>query len=122
MAQYIADKRIWVDDDTFIKLSNLFKVTRGLIPRYELCSAILEEWVNSGGSLKVRNIILDEYSTKNHYIFIPIHEDIWDSFIYCCSNKKLNINIAFRIAVSYFINLIDQETDLMEYFFYYESG
>lgn len=122
MAEYIVDKRVWVDDDTFIRLSNLFKTTRGVIPRYELCSAILEEWINSGGSLKVGNVFLDAYSTKNHYLFIPIGEDVWDDFIWCCSNKKLNINIAFRIAVSYFINIIDQEINLMDYFFYYESG
>lgn len=125
MAEYIVDKRVWVDIEFFNNLTDLFKKTRGLIPRYELCNAILEEWLNSGGNIKVGNVKLDtNISNKyRHCLWLTIEENIWNEFLSHCSTKGLNINVAFRIAVYYFFDMVDlwfgDYEELLIYFFEY---
>ena len=125
MAEYIVDKRVWVDIEFFNILADLFKTTRGLIPRYELCSAILEEWLNSGGNIKVGNVKLDTNISKKyrHCLWLIIEEDIWNEFLEHCSLRGLNINVAFRIAVYSFIDMVDlwdgNYEKLLVYFFDY---
>lgn len=125
MADYIVDKRVWVDIEFFNILTDLFKTTRGLIPRYELCSAILEEWLNSGGNIKVGNVKLDtNISNKyRHCLWLIIEEDIWNEFLELCSSRGLNINVAFRIAVYNFIEMVNlwdgNYEELLVYFFEY---
>lgn len=124
MVQYIVDKRVWVDIEFFNILADLFKTTRGLIPRYELCTAIIEEWLNSGGNIKVGNIRLDTNISKGvyrHCLWLIIEENIWNEFLNHCSARGLNINVAFRIAVYNFIEMVNlwdgNYDELLIYFF-----
>lgn len=115
---WIVEKRVWVDDTTYERLSGLFKITRGFIPRDILCDAIIYEWIKSGGDKKVGNIILNEYTPKVHCVWIVIQNNLWNDFKTLCSIRELDINVGFRIAIYRFIYLInDGSIDLLKYFF-----
>lgn len=113
MAEYITYKRVWTDDVTFDKLSDLFQITRGSITRYRLYRTMLEEWIDSGGDKKIGNVILTEYTIKNHCVWITVEESLWDDFKTLCYMRELDINIGFRIAVYRFINLIDEDNEIL---------
>jgi hypothetical protein len=112
MVSYVADKRVWVDNNTYEILSNLFNNTRQLISRYDLCNSILDEWVKSGGVTKIGNINFDNYITRSHLMSISVDEEIWNNFIYTCRHR-FDMNLGFKLAVYYFIELINLNIEML---------
>jgi hypothetical protein len=113
---FFSSKRIWVDDFTHDDLERLYQIGKGVINRHKICRAILNEWINSGGQIKVGNIIFDRYIKKRHCIYMVVEDNLWNNFRYLCSTRELDINIGFKIAVYHFINL--DETILIQLFLY----
>jgi len=99
---WIAEKRIWVDSETYDKLNNPFKITRIYINRERLLNDILYEWINSDGCMKIGNIDIYRYVLKTHCIWLRIDENLWDTFKRLCSDRIIDINVGFRMAVYYY--------------------
>lgn len=117
---WIVEKRVWIDDDTYDKLNDLFRKTRGYVKREILCNAILYEWIKNNGNLKIGNIVFDRYSSsrKINCAWLNVDETLWDNFRYLCHRTGLDINTGFRIAIYNFIYIIDDNYQtLLRYFF-----
>jgi hypothetical protein len=100
--KWISDRRIWVDSDTYYKLNNSFMIIGRYISRENLLNDILCEWINSGGYIKIGNIEPDRYVLKTHCIWLRVEENLWNTFKYTCSERIIDINVGFRIAVLYY--------------------
>lgn len=99
---FLSEKRIWVDSDIYYKINNPFKIIGRYISREDLLNDILYEWIKSEGDTKVGNVDLDIYILKTHCIWLRVEENLWNTFKYICSNKIIDINVGFRIAVLYY--------------------
>lgn len=125
--KYVVQKRVWVDMSTHDELSVLFGIGRGFISREEILSAIIYEWINSGGATKIDNImyvdidkrngrIVAEDILKRHFIYFSITDDLWDNFKDTCSNTGINVNVGFKIAVNNFADLVIKDSiDMLNY-------
>lgn len=109
MVTYFTEKRVWVDDITFNILGEIFKFTKGYFGRDIVYKAIFNEWINSGGCMKIGNLILDQTAPKNHCIWVNVEEELWNNFKYLCNRDGRDINVAFKVAVNYFIDTIERE-------------
>lgn len=120
---WIISTRVWVDENTNDKINQLLQIGRGFINREKLFNGIIYEWIVSGGITNINNITyIDKYGktddiSKIHCIWIVIENNLWGSFKILCSKKGLNINIGFKIAVNYFIDIINEDsTNMLIYF------
>lgn len=100
--EWISSKRIWVDSDTYDKLNNPFKIIGRYISREDLLNEILYGWINSGGYTNIGDIELDKYVLRSHCIWLHVEDNLWNTFKYLCSERIIDINVGFRIAVLYY--------------------
>ncbi len=118
--KWIIEKRVWVDDDAYDKLGELFFKSRGFVKRERLCNAILYEWIKGDGSVKIGNVVFDKYSggPKINCAWLNVDELLWYNFRDLCRKNELDINAGFRIAIYNFIYIIDNDyQNLLKYFF-----
>ncbi len=113
MVRYVTHVRLWVDDYTYDKFNMLLSNTKGLLSRHQLCTAILEEWNKAGGPKKIGNVNLDNYITGTHFIPISANESAWYNFAAICTKNDIHIYPGFRMAVLYFLELVDMEMLMM---------
>ena len=108
---FLSSKRIWVDSNTYEQLDNLFQIGRGLVSREKIYHAIIREWVNNGGQVKIGKRIFEDSIRKRHCIWILVEDNLWYQFRYFCSTRELDINIGFKMAVNNFYELFDVTID-----------
>jgi len=108
---WIVNKRLWLDNNTYDKLRELFRKTKIYVNRNELLSLIICEWVNTEGIVDFDNVLyIDKHGnaeniSRNRFIYFKISESLWNDFTRCCSDKKLNVNAGFKITINYFIHI-----------------
>lgn len=118
--RYIISRRVWVDENTNYILNNLYDYGKRFISREELVSAIIYEWVDSGGIDKINNVLLEKFQNKKdkaHYVWIQTTLDLWEEFKILCDYKDVNINTGFKFAVNNFMDVVITDSiDLLNYF------
>lgn len=116
--KFISEKRIWTDEVTFTKLGSFFEITRGYIKRDSIYDAIISEWIDSGGDIKVGNVILGQYSLKGHLIWMRVDESLWNNFKTQCYMRDLDVNAGFKIAAYRFLDKVYKDGSILGYKIY----
>lgn len=108
MAEYVdkLPRRIFVDNDIISGLayiSNIYNLSRD-----DVISMIISDWVEYIENCIDGNydkIYIDKYD-KRYYIEANIENDLWKLFKKSCSRKGIDLSVAFKYALSEFLNYI----------------
>lgn len=116
--RYLLPRRVWIDEKTREVLDNLIIASAGLTKRDQLFDAIIYEWINTGGRVRINNINYAENFSPGIYILFNVTDDRWNDFRILCSVKGLNTNIGMKIAIMSFVDLVITDSiDILEYFY-----
>lgn len=116
--RYLLPRRVWIDEKTHEVLDNLMVASAGLTIRDQLFDAIIYEWINTGGRVRINNINYAENFVPESFILFNVTDNRWNDFRTLCTIKRLNTNIGMKIAIMSFVDLVVTDSiNILEYFF-----
>lgn len=117
MAEYDDNKikRLFIDQDVRSALAYISE--RYKLSRYEVVNLVILDFVKYIGNDKCKmEIDRNDTNDKKYYIEINIKEDLWKLFKKSFIRKGLKLEIAFKYALSLFLNRSEREIEKDIYF------